>query len=654
MKLIHILLILTFLFVSVPAQEIVDLGVEADFYEMQADAKGVVHVFWMRKGTPYYGQLYKNEIINQEQIPNTGYISPNKFRPRISVTPDGDEVHFAYTQKDIGPNQIKHAYKDSSGWHIKTAYVADFSRLVQYAAGAVDGTGTFHMVAVRYRNDSNDIPVIYVRRERGGEYILKDYLSPKTVRNIWPDIYNDKEGNVHAVWSINKDTIHYRFAESGGDLSLSETIDIPMIRNSGKQPDIFADAVNNVHLCYLSYDKPGLQVNQGYSYASLDDLDFISTEHCNPSLIKMEGHYHDDPVIAATDPDNVWIAWAQETAADQVTKVRLAKKVEGDWGNELIQLDNDSLLKTDSKPAIAMSKSRLHIMWRSNSKTMKVYTETVGYGDGITSPEDGENVCGPKVYFEANMDPEEVSSVEFFVNGESIGTSSEEPFSVEWDASEATLGNHTFSITATQTDGGTVEDSITVILNCPPEISILNLVDNCCVSGTFDIELYAADDTDNLDKVELYIDGEKVRTFSSAPYAYTWNTGGLTGSHNVKAIAYEAGGQTSTDSVSVRSCPVYAPLNLTGEFSLKQTIFFRESSANISWESNPANSSVAEYRVYRVKYGLKELVLIADPGTLSFKEVVDDNVKVLAYSVTTVDNSGNESSGAFVVLEKIE
>ncbi|MCK5004379.1 MAG: hypothetical protein KAS21_04790, partial [Candidatus Aminicenantes bacterium] len=628
-------------------------GVEADFYEMQADAKNVIHVLWMRQGSWFYGQLKNNEIINTEAIAGLGYVAVNKFRPRISVMPDGSEVHFCYTNKETAANVISHAYKDSSGWHRKTAYTADYSRLVQYPGMAVDGQGVAHFTFVRYSSGSNLIPTMYVRRAPGGEYIQMDYLSPKAVRNIWPEIYNDKNGNVHAMWSIDKKTLYYRFAEAGGDLSQSTTIKLPTINYYNKQPDAFLDSENNIHICFLAYEKPGTRINQGHTYANMDDLDFIETEHCNPELIKMEGHYHDDPVIAAKDPDNVYISWARESAANQVTRVDLAKKTDGVW--KLTSLDNSALLKTDSKPAIAMSKNKVHIMWRSSTKTMKVYTETVGYGTGISAPVDGDNVCGPIVNFEANMDPETVSSIEFFVDGTSIGSSSEEPFSVDWDATEETLGQHALSIKASMTDGSTLEDAITITLNCPPELSIINLVDGGCVSGTVDIELYANDDRDELTKVELFIDNDLVSTFTSAPYSYTWNTDGLSeGNHSVKAIAYEASGQTTTDSVTVKTCPVYQPLNLTGEFSLKQTIFFRESSAVLNWEANPSNASVAEYRIYRIVKGIKELALTADPGTFTFKEVVDDSVEVLAYAVTTVDNSGNESTGAFVILEKVQ
>ena len=656
MKLIHLLFIIVFFIVSLPAAEptIVDTGEEADFYDMEADANNVVHVFWLKGLSAYYGQLKDNKIVNKETANGLGYVSVKKYRPRISVTPDGSQVHIGYSNKDTGGNTILHAFRDSSGWHVKTAYVADFSRLIQYPSAAVDGEGVVHFVFNRFASGSSQIPTMYVRKAPGGAYVEMDYLSPKEYRSIWPDVYTDKEGDVHAIWSINKLTQHYRYAKSGGDLSQSKTIDLPYFNYYNRQGDMARDKNNNIHIGFQAYEKPGVRINIAHQWANLDDLIFTDPVYANPELIKMEGHYQDDPVIAAVDPDNVFIAWAQESGAKKVNIVELAKKTDGEW--KMVHLDTDALLMPlESRPAIAHTKSKVHIMWRSNQSTMKVYTETVGYGEGITSPENGDNICGPMVDFEANMDPDFVSSVEFFVDGTSIGTSAEEPFMVQWDATEADLGQHAFSIKATRKDGGITEDAITVNLDCPPEISIINLIDGGCISGTFDIELYANSDTDNLDRVELYIDNELVRTFTSEPYSYTWSTDGLSpGNHSVKAVAYETGGQMNNESVTVKNCPVYQPLNLTGEFSLKQTIFFKESSAVLNWESNPANGSVAEYRVYRILRGQKELVLNADPGTFTYKEVVDDSVDVLAYAVTTVDNSGRESTGAFVVLEKVK
>ncbi|MEN8223572.1 MAG: Ig-like domain-containing protein [Acidobacteriota bacterium] len=653
MKLIHILLILIFLVVSVPAQEIVDLVEEGDFFDIESDENNVVHIFWIRFGEKYYGQIKDNKIVNKETVPGLGYVSSNKFRPRLSVKSDGSEAHLVYTTKDIDPNEVKHAYRDSGGtWHINSAYKADAGRLVQYPSCAVDGDGVVHITFVRYSKTSSTIPVMYVRRAPGSSYQTKEPISPKILKNIWPDIYSDKKGNVHAVWSVSKDTLHYRYAESGGDLTKSKTINLPVREQKNKQPDIFVDEEDNVHIVAMAYQVPGLRVYLDYFMATLPELVFSNPEHASVGLFEIHAEYHSDATIAAKNQDLVYVAWAQGNTNHLIQKVKMSIKKDGEWTKST--LDDDAVMKKTTKPVSTMTRNRVYIVWRSRNKKMKMYTEVIGYGTGITSPADGDNVCGPLVTIEANMDPQSVSSVEFLANGVSIGTSDTEPFTIQWDATEEALGEHSISIKASMTDGSTLEDAITVNLNCPPEISILNLVDGGCVSGTVDLELYAYDDTDDLSRVELYIDNKLKKTMTTAPYTYSWNTSGISsGNHTVQAIAYEGSGQTSSETVTVKTCPVYQPLNLTGEFSLKQTIFFRESSAVLNWESNPSNGSVAEYRVYRILRGHKELALVADPGTFTFKEVVDDSIEVLAYTVTTVDNSGNESPGAFVVLEKV-
>lgn len=663
MKLINIFLILIFFFMSVPARElekaydevnyeIVSLGVEANFLDIESDANNVVHIVWWRQGSPFYGQIKNNEIINKESIPGLGYVVSKKFKPRFSVKPDGTEVHFVYTQKDSNATEIKHAWRDSDGnWHVKQAY-KKAGKLVQYPSCAVDNEGIVHITFTRYTAEGGSLPVMYLRKVPGGIYKEMDIVSLKILKNKWPDIYNDKKGNIHLVWSIDKSTLHYRTVESGGDLSKTTRIDLPVREEKNKQPDIFVDEEDNVHVASLSYPLPGNLVYIDHFDAEPPATSFSRPTHTTANMFAIHAEYHTDPVVAAKNRDLVYVAWAQGTADHLVRKVRMSIKRDGEWA--LMKLDDEATIKQEGgRPASAMTRNRVYIVWTSKDHIMKMYTESIGYGSGITLPADGDNVCGPIVDIEANMDPETISSVEFFADGESLGTSDTEPFSIKWDASEATLGQHNLSIIATKTDGSTENDDITVKLNCPPELSIINLVEGACVSGTVDIELYANDDTDNLDKVELYIDGKRVRTFNNPPYSYGWNTSNLSsGNHKVKAIAYETGGQTSTDAVTVSKCPVYQPLNLTGEFSLKQTIFFKESSAVLNWEENPANSSVAEYRIYRILRGKKELAQVVDNGTFTFKEVIDESVEVLAYAVTTVDNSGNESVGAFVVLEK--
>ncbi len=654
MKLIRILLIVFISLFSISAQETVDLIEEGDYFDIESDMNNTVHIFWIRLGKEYYGQIKDNKIINKEEIPGLGYVSSNKFRPRISVKPDGSEVHLAYTQKDIDPNEIKHAYRDSSGnWHVKTAYKADSGRLVQYPACAVDGDGVVHIVFIRYSKTSSTIPVLYIRKAPDGNYVKKEPLSPKALKNIWPDIYSDKKGNVHCVWSVAKNTLHYRYAEAGGDLSLSSTIDLPVKEQKNKQPDIFVDEEENIHIVSMSYHVPGYQVYIDYFTSSLSDFIFSDPEHASIELFDILAEYHSDATVAAKNPNLVYVAWAQGNEKDLIQKVKMSSKIDGVWNK--VTLDSDAVMKKTTRPVSTATRSRVYIVWRSRNKRMRMYTEVIGYGTGITAPLDGDNVCGPIVNFEANMDPELVSSVEFFVDGETIGSSDTEPFNVDWDVTDAALGAHTLSITASMKDGTTTEETITVNINCPPYLSIINVSDGSCVSGVFNIELYASDDGDELSKVELYIDNSLVKTFTSSPFSYEWDASAAgEGNHSIKAVAYDETGLVSTENITVSSCPVYIPLNLTGNFSLKQTIFFKESSAVLNWEANPENTSVAGYRVYRINKGEKELVATTDQNTFTFKEVVDDSIDELTYTVTTIDNSGNESTGAFVVLEKVK
>ncbi len=663
MKLIHIFLILIFFFMSVPARElekpkdeanfdIVSLGVEGDFYDIESDNHNNVHIIWWRYGSGFYGQIKNNEIINKESIPGLGYVATKKFKPRLSVKPDGSEVHFAYNTRESNATEMRHAWRDSGGgWHVQTAF-KQAGKIVVYPGCAVDNEGIVHIVFVEFNPGSGTVPVSYLRKVPGGAYKEMVRLSPKTSGNRWVDIYNDKKGNIHVTWDIDKDNLFYRYAESGGSLSDSKTIRLPVQEQKNKQPDLFVDEEDNVHIISMSYPLPGSHVFFDYFYGKFPVESFNRPEHTTPNMYKLDADYHSDPTITAKNRDLVYAAWAVGTPDDRVRTIRMAVRRDGEWS--IVKLDNDATIKQEGGRVVStMTKNKVYVLWASTDRIMKMYTEVIGYADGITSPTDGDNVCGPYVDFEANMNPEDVSSVEFFVDGESIGTSDSEPFSVKWDASEATLSEHNLSIKASMKDGATTEDAISVVLNCPPEMSIINLVDGGCISGTVDIELFANDDTDDLSKVELYIDNTLVRTYTSAPYSYSWDTSVINSkNHIVIAVAYEGGGQTTTEQVTVKKCPVYQPMNLTGEFSLKQTIFFRETSAVLNWEKNPENNSVAEYRIYRIIRGQKELALVADSQTFTFKEIIDDSVEVLAYSVTTVNDSGQESSGAFVILEK--
>ena len=85
----------------------------------------------------------------------------------------------------------------------------------------------------------------------------------------------------------------------------------------------------------------------------------------------------------------------------------------------------------------------------------------------------------------------------------------------------------------------------------PPEIKIVSPSDGVELGGTIDINIDAKDNYD-LEKVTLYIDGKKVKEYTSSPYKYTWDSSKATeGAHTITAEAVDKSGNVRTKSVMV-------------------------------------------------------------------------------------------------------
>jgi hypothetical protein len=107
----------------------------------------------------------------------------------------------------------------------------------------------------------------------------------------------------------------------------------------------------------------------------------------------------------------------------------------------------------------------------------------------------------------------------------------------------------------------------------PPQVSIINPVEGKLhifgkpifdtilkitkLIGHTKIQVNASDDS-KIEKVEFYVDGEKINTDSEAPYEYTLKRIGIFKSiffrkHIIKVIAYDDTGKTATDQIEVRA-----------------------------------------------------------------------------------------------------
>jgi len=84
----------------------------------------------------------------------------------------------------------------------------------------------------------------------------------------------------------------------------------------------------------------------------------------------------------------------------------------------------------------------------------------------------------------------------------------------------------------------------------PPEVKIFSPSDGVALGGTVEINIDATDNVE-LEKVTLYIDGKKIREYTSGPYTYTWDSSKATeGTHTITAEALDKSGNVKTKSVT--------------------------------------------------------------------------------------------------------
>ncbi|MGH7848280.1 MAG: S8 family serine peptidase, partial [Candidatus Binatia bacterium] len=91
------------------------------------------------------------------------------------------------------------------------------------------------------------------------------------------------------------------------------------------------------------------------------------------------------------------------------------------------------------------------------------------------------------------------------------------------------------------------------------DVAITSPGPNSAVSGVIPVEV-SAHAHSGISRVEYYVDGVLNETDTSAPYAFLWNSSGVTGAHTLVAKAYDANGAEKTSApVSVTVLPVDQP-----------------------------------------------------------------------------------------------
>ncbi|WP_237063961.1 chitinase C-terminal domain-containing protein [Microbulbifer zhoushanensis] len=172
----------------------------------------------------------------------------------------------------------------------------------------------------------------------------------------------------------------------------------------------------------------------------------------------------------------------------------------------------------------------------------------------LSEPLDGSSfTTGDSVTIAASASDSDgsVSAVEFFVDGNSIGSDTSAPFSASWTA---TAGSHTITATATDNDGQSSDSAPVTISATDADNKPTVTLDSPAAGSTFDegvtvsLAATASDAEGDVARVEFFVAGQEVGEDSSAPFAVEWTA--VAGTASVYARAYDSAGQW-TDSAPV-------------------------------------------------------------------------------------------------------
>ena len=176
----------------------------------------------------------------------------------------------------------------------------------------------------------------------------------------------------------------------------------------------------------------------------------------------------------------------------------------------------------------------------------------------ITSPANGSAVSGTISVTVNAADNRAVASVSLSVDGSLVGSSTSSPFTISWNSATVINGTHTLTVTARDAAGNSASASKQVTVNTVsntdvtnPTVNITSPTSGASVTGTVDITVNASDNN-SVSSVKFSIDGTVVGTDNSSPYSFSWSTTSIaTGIHTVTATAYDAAGNTSSQSIQV-------------------------------------------------------------------------------------------------------
>lgn len=192
------------------------------------------------------------------------------------------------------------------------------------------------------------------------------------------------------------------------------------------------------------------------------------------------------------------------------------------------------------------------------SRTINVTVTGSGGGGGssigltptvtLTSPDAGTRVrAGDTITLGASAtDPDgNVLSVQFFANGQSVGSDSTFPYSTTWTPNS--LGAYALVVKALDNDGNVASATVPVDVVAPsaglPQVALVSPVDGALgtVGAPVALAATAVDSDGTITAVEFSVSGEAIGTATAFPYVVPW-VPSAPGVYSVAAIATDNAG----------------------------------------------------------------------------------------------------------------
>ena len=169
-------------------------------------------------------------------------------------------------------------------------------------------------------------------------------------------------------------------------------------------------------------------------------------------------------------------------------------------------------------------------------------------------PAEGATVSGTTPVSANASDDIGVVGVQFTLDGANLGAEdTSAPYSVSWDTTTASDGQHTLRAIARDAAGNSATSAAVAVTvsnatdGGPPNVAVSAPAEGATVSGTTPVSADASDDI-GVVGVQFTLDGANLGAEDTgAPYSVSWDTTAVgNGPHTLRAIARDAAGNSAT------------------------------------------------------------------------------------------------------------